>query len=115
MITTLQLVSAVSQKGDSVLNQDNRNLLSVAFKNVVGYRRSAWRVYRAQAAKSSESQLELIESMVKEVQEEINQYCDQVIVSSQSQAECGYHDTFILILLFFVLGMLTSPNTQQQL
>ncbi len=33
-----------SRASDNELNTDERNILSVAFKNVVGTRRAAWRV-----------------------------------------------------------------------
>ena len=37
-------VSDFSKQGEDELTIDERNILSVAFKNVVGTRRAAWRV-----------------------------------------------------------------------
>jgi 14-3-3 protein epsilon len=41
MVSYVQLFS---KAGDEELTIDERNILSVAFKNVVGTRRAAWRV-----------------------------------------------------------------------
>ena len=40
----VEYVSHFSKQGDQELTIDERNILSVAFKNVVGTRRAAWRV-----------------------------------------------------------------------
>ena len=39
-----QYVTQFSEQGDEELTIDERNILSVAFKNVVGTKRAAWRV-----------------------------------------------------------------------
>ena len=47
LTSILEMVSYVQQfskAGDEELTIDERNILSVAFKNVVGTRRAAWRV-----------------------------------------------------------------------
>lgn len=63
-----------------VLSNEGRNLLSVAFKNVVGSKRSAWRVISSIEQKSSTAATikyrEAIES-------ELDTVCKEVIVSSQ--------------------------------
>ena len=43
MIVLRQVTKQVTKKGVG-LSQEERNLLSVAYKNVVGARRSSWRV-----------------------------------------------------------------------
>ena len=39
-----RLMKEVTEQAEDGLNQEERNLLSVAYKNVVGARRSSWRV-----------------------------------------------------------------------
>jgi hypothetical protein len=40
----VEYTKAFSRASENELNTDERNILSVAFKNVVGTRRAAWRV-----------------------------------------------------------------------
>lgn len=40
----VKYVTMFSKQGEEELTIDERNILSVAFKNVVGTRRAAWRV-----------------------------------------------------------------------
>jgi hypothetical protein len=39
-----KFMKEVTEKAEKELSSDDRNLLSVAYKNVVGTRRSSWRV-----------------------------------------------------------------------
>ena len=61
------------------LKDEGRNLLSVAYKNVVGARRTAWRVISSLSAKNEgkndNGYRELIEK-------ELLDYCDEILVQS---------------------------------
>jgi len=63
------------------LNQEERNLLSVAYKNVVGARRASWRVLATIANKENEnkSQLDLTQMYKKTVEKELTDICNDVL------------------------------------
>lgn len=62
----------------AVLNDEERNLLSVAFKNVVGARRSAWRVINSVEQKDKEHVEEIVEYR-KVIEKELYERCDEVL------------------------------------
>jgi len=68
---------------DGVLVQDERNLLSVAYKNVVGARRSSWRVISSIEAKTkdlgNERRLTIAKEYRDKVEAELNQVCHSVL------------------------------------
>lgn len=67
---------------DQVLSIDERNLLSVAYKNSVGSRRTAWRALTSietkEEAKSSKY-LPLLRDYKEKIEKELNQYCDDIL------------------------------------
>lgn len=68
-----------------VLTAEERNLLSVAYKNVVGAKRSAWRVVEAMEQKHSatnDDKVPLIKDYREKVEKELNEVCKEVLVSS---------------------------------
>lgn len=73
----------VEEQGDQVLSPDDRNLLSVAYKNVVGSRRSAWRIVSAceQRQSSGTGTAELARAYTKTIKTELDDICKEVIVS----------------------------------
>ena len=73
-----QIMKKVVESG-AKLKDEGRNLLSVAYKNVVGARRTAWRVISSLSAKNEgkndNGYRELIEK-------ELLDYCDEILVQS---------------------------------
>ena len=64
-----------------VLSNEERNLLSVAYKNVVGTRRSAWRVISSIEQKASEEKKQLTVEYRETIEKELNDICQEVLVS----------------------------------
>lgn len=67
---------------DQELSIDERNLLSVAYKNTVGSRRTAWRALTSietkEEAKSSKF-LPLLRDYKEKIEKELNTYCDDIL------------------------------------
>lgn len=67
------------------LTVDERNLLSVAYKNVVGARRSAWRIISSieQKTTGEEPKHELAKNYQEKIEEELQDICKDVLVRMQ--------------------------------
>lgn len=81
-----EFVEAKSKESDSSedvpkISAEDRNLLSVAYKNVVGSRRSAWRVISGMEQKKEDSLQARIKEYRKSIEKELTDICKQVIVS----------------------------------
>ncbi|XP_073481504.1 14-3-3 protein theta [Aquarana catesbeiana] len=79
------------------LSNEERNLLSVAYKNVVGARRSSWRVISSIEQKSGESEkkLQLTKEYREKIEGELKSVCDTVLnllkeflIPKATQPEC---------------------------
>jgi 14-3-3 protein epsilon len=68
---------------DTDLTVEERNLLSVAYKNVIGARRASWRIISSietkEEGKASESKMEMIKSYRKAVENELNDICGDIL------------------------------------
>jgi hypothetical protein len=76
-----KLVQWVSGK-KSFLTVEERNLLSVAYKNVIGFRRSAWRSFNETSISTTvvqESFNSLIARARQKVEQELDSICAEVI------------------------------------
>lgn len=70
-------------KLNSELGNEERNLLSVAYKNVIGSRRNAWRVIASIESRENEKgateNLVLISSLRKQFESELSAICDDLL------------------------------------
>ena len=69
------------ETGES-LGTEERNLLSVAYKNVVGSKRSSWRVLSALEGKEAknEGKAEIIKEYRGKIESELVEICQDVVV-----------------------------------
>jgi len=80
MVTLMEYVAQNHE-----LSTEERNLLSVAFKNVIGARRSSWRILSNIEAKSMESEStpsqhkEMTGEYKKQVEQELSDICNRVL------------------------------------
>ena len=72
-------MKTVTEVGGQLTNEE-RNLLSVAYKNVVGSRRSAWRVISSIEAKTDGSKSAQAAAYRRKVEGELNGICKEVLV-----------------------------------
>ncbi|KAL6478019.1 hypothetical protein MHYP_G00138540 [Metynnis hypsauchen] len=70
----------VTEAGTELSNEE-RNLLSVAYKNVVGARRSAWRVISSieQKTEGSDKKLQMVKEYREKVEAELRDICNDVL------------------------------------
>ena len=104
-----KLVEIVGTTTNQHLNTEERNLLSVAFKNVVGSRRSSWRVISSIEQKlersGDETKKRLTGEYRKSVEDEIQSACNKVLVSihdkqkwCKSWLDCGSSANFFFLI-----------------
>ncbi|XP_007904678.1 14-3-3 protein theta [Callorhinchus milii] len=70
----------VTQEGHELSNEE-RNLLSVAYKNVVGARRSAWRVISSieQKNENEDKKSQLVKEEREKIEKELRDICNEVL------------------------------------
>ncbi|KAG5062833.1 hypothetical protein JHK85_004016 [Glycine max] len=87
-------------KLDLDLTVEERNLLSVGYKNVIGARRASWRIMSSieqkEESKGNEHNVKLIKSYCQKVEEELSKICgdiltiiDQHLIPSSGSAEAS--------------------------
>ena len=76
-------VADFSKASDEELSVEERNILSVAFKNVVGTRRAAWRVIslieRKENKKGSTTNAEKAKRYKQDIENELTDYCKRIL------------------------------------
>merc|ERR1719468_1424789 len=81
-------MKSVTETGVELSNEE-RNLLSVAYKNVVGARRSSWRVISSieQKTEGSEKKQQMAKEYREKVENELRDICNDVLIPKASNAE----------------------------
>ena len=91
----------------SELSNEERNLLSVAYKNVVGARRSSWRVISSieQKTEGSERKQTMAREYREKIEKELRDICQDVLVSHLNNKRGSKHVTFCFIFfcMYFCL------------
>jgi len=88
------------------LDNEERNLLSVAYKNVVGARRSAWRVVSSIESKTdgSEKRLSMAKKYRETIEEELKEICQAVLdllskhLIQRAEGDQGQYDSHVFYL-----------------
>uniref|UniRef100_A0A8U8BAS1 Uncharacterized protein n=1 Tax=Geospiza parvula TaxID=87175 RepID=A0A8U8BAS1_GEOPR len=78
-------MKSVTEQGAELSNEE-RNLLSVAYKNVVGARRSSWRVVSSIEQKTEEYR-EKIETELRDICNDVLSLLEKFLIPNASQAE----------------------------
>lgn len=94
----------VTEMCEEELENEDRNLLSVAYKNVVGTRRSSWRVISSIEQKcSDQGKKEMAKSYREKIEKELDDICNEVLVSG-----------VFLMTFLFPLPPPSPPHTYTQ-
>jgi hypothetical protein len=93
-------------ESNSELTNEERNLLSVAYKNVVGARRSSWRVISSieQKTEGSERKQQMAKEYREKIEKELKDICQEVLVNStnlNSSRKMFYYFRHYLINFLF--------------
>lgn len=98
-------MKAVTETGVELSNEE-RNLLSVAYKNVVGARRSSWRVISSieQKTEGSERKQQMAKEYREKVEKELREICYDVLVRKTKKNYFNfYHLNFFYTIPYFIL------------
>jgi len=77
----VEFMKSVAEQSNE-LTVEERNLLSVAYKNAVGARRASWRVISSIELKENEkgsANVEIVSEYKKKIEEELNKMCQSVL------------------------------------
>ncbi|GFO46182.1 14-3-3-like protein [Plakobranchus ocellatus] len=95
-----------SESNGPPLDNEERNLLSVAYKNVVGARRSAWRVVSSIESKTegSEKKLEMAKQYREKIEKELKTICNDVLellskhLIQKAEDDANHYDSHVFYL-----------------
>ena len=81
MVSEMKQIAALAVEQE--LTVEERNLLSVAYKNLVGARRASWRILQSveqsEMAKGNEKRVKLIQKYRASVEKELDEVCGEIL------------------------------------
>lgn len=93
------------------LTVEERNLLSVAYKNVVGARRSSWRVISSIEQKhDGDAKMQIAKKVREEIEKELNATCREILdlldktllpAASNSESKIFFLKMFVVCFSYF--------------
>ena len=119
MVENMKIVASE----DRDLTVEERNLLSVAYKNVIGARRASWRIVTSieqkEESKGNSTQVGLIKEYRQKIEAELAKICedilevlDQHLIKSAKSGESKvfYHKMSVSLRPVFALCIQTCPS-----
>lgn len=104
MVENMKKVAAAGQE----LSVEERNLLSVAYKNVIGARRASWRIVTSieqkEESKANTSQVDLIKDYRKKIEDELKNICQDILhvlkenlipAAQSGESKVFYHKMYV--------------------
>ncbi|OXB62341.1 hypothetical protein ASZ78_015085 [Callipepla squamata] len=103
-------MKSVTEQGAELSNEE-RNLLSVAYKNVVGARRSSWRVVSSieQKTEGAEKKQQMAREYREKIETELRDICNDVLPDGKH----GHKAKYCLIIAMSLLEKFLIPNASQ--
>src|SRR3954451_21634221 len=116
----IEMVENMKQvaSADQDLTVEERNLLSVAYKNVIGARRASWRIVTSieqkEESKGNSTQVTLIKEYRQKIEAELAKICEDIlevldkhlIPSAKSgESKVFYHKMFVCPILLLIADL----------
>jgi 14-3-3 protein epsilon len=83
MVEAMKKVATIASEAKSELSVEERNLLSVAYKNVIGTRRTSWRILSSikqkEESKGNTDHVKRIEDYRSKIEGELSNICHEII------------------------------------
>ncbi|KAH0840229.1 14-3-3 protein [Lanmaoa asiatica] len=98
MVGYMKVVASFDQE----LTVEERNLLSVAYKNVIGARRASWRIVSSieqkEESKGNEARVAMVKSYREQIESELAKICEDIqgvlnkrLISTSGESKVFYH------------------------
>ncbi len=102
-------MKSVTETGVELSNEE-RNLLSVAYKNVVGARRSSWRVISSieQKTEGSERKQQMAKEYREKVEKELREICYDVLVNKLNPSIFYLYDVQMELWSSYMISRLSK-------